>query len=99
MQRIDARLIEWCGYTDEITIPRTHTFNRLCNQYNKLDEIDVDNTISVDKHDNNYILKQFKEAIQQLQHKKHQKINELTIHKINKLYIDMQVDLYTTDNK
>ena len=99
LQRIDARLIEWFEYTDEVSIARTHTFNRFCQQYNQLDNIDVDNTISVNKHDDNYILKQFKEATQQLQHKKHKKVSELIIHKINKLYIDMQVDLYMTDNK
>lgn len=99
LQRIDTNLIEWFTRTNAVYRVRTQTFNQICKSYNQLDNIDVDNTISVDTHDDSYILRQFEEATQQLQHKKHKKISELTIHQINKLYIDLQVDLYMTDNK
>ena len=99
LQRIDTSLIEWFSRTDNVYPVRTQSFNKVCSLYNQLDSIDVDNTISVKTHDDNYILRQFEEATQQLQHKKHKKISELIIYQINKLYIDLQVDLYMTDNK
>ena len=99
LQRIDTSLIEWFSRTDDVHPVRTQSFNKVCGLYNQLDSINVDNTISVKTHDDNYILRQFEEATQQLQHKKHKKISELIIYQINKLYIDLQVDLYMTDNK
>lgn len=99
LQRIDARLIDWFNITQEVHKVRTKSFLKVCAQYNKLDSIDIDSDISVDTHDDAYILLQFEEATKQLQQKKHKKITELTIHNINQLYIQLQVDLYMTDNK
>lgn len=99
LQRIDATLIEWLERTDEVHTVRTQTFTTLFNQYNQLDSIDVDTTISTDTHDDVYILSQFNEAIRQLERKNHKKITELIIHEINKVYINMQIDLYITDDK
>lgn len=99
LQRIDARLIDWFNITQEVHRARTQTFLKACGQYNKLDSIDIDTDISVDTHDDVYILLQFEEATKQLQQKKHKKVTELIIHKINQAYIELQVDLYMTDNK
>ena len=98
-QRIDANLIDWFGITKDVLRRRTDTFVDVCEKYNQLDSLDVDTDISVDTHDDAYILAQFNEAIRQLQQKQHKKVTELTINEINNIYIDIQVDLYMTENK
>lgn len=99
LQRINTRLIDFLTITDEVFPLRTQTFNQLCDMYNQLDSVDVDNSVSTDTHDDTYIRKQFNDATNQLRHKKHDKITELIINEINDLYVGMQIDLYMTDDK
>lgn len=99
LQLIDARLIEWCERTDEVHPVRTQSFINSCKSYKKLDELDVDLVINTHDNDEAYILQQFRIVAEQLKHKKHKKISELTMYEINKLYIELQVDLYMTDKK
>lgn len=92
-----ANFIQWLERTDDITPMRVEAFIRTCENFNKIDEIhyetdlNASNEASVNNHFN-YIKEQLKE-------KKYKKITELTMNKIDKLFIQMQIDLYTTDNK
>lgn len=91
------KFIEWVELTDEVLPIRTQTFLKYCQIYNSLDsleydeDLDVDNSASVSNH--------FQYVKQQLKEKRYKKINELTMNEIDKLFIQMQIDLYTTDNR
>ena len=97
LQRITARFLNWIEMTDTISTFRTQTFLELCQEYCRYDELEYEWLI--EGFDDAYIQQQFKNVADQLRHKKHKKISELTMHQINQLYIQLQVDLYITDNK
>ena len=83
--------------TEDVNPMRKHTFIRLIKTYQQFDDLDVD--LELSNRDDEYILRQFREADKQLRQKKHKKITELVIHEINQLYIQLQIDLYITDDK
>lgn len=99
LHRIDASIIEWLTMTDYISSTRIRTFNKICYLYNNIDSLNADMNINSSDYDDTYVLQQFNDVAKQLQHKNHKKIEELIIHKINDIYIRMQIDLYMTDNK
>ena len=85
--------------TNDISSTRIQTFNKICHLYNNIDSLSADMNINSSDYDDTYILQQFNDVVKQLQHKNHKKVEELIIHKINDIYIKMQIDLYMTDNK
>ena len=97
LQSIGISLANWCAMTEDANPTRTHTFIRLIKAYQQFDDLDVD--LELSNRDDEYILRQFREADKQLRQKKHKKITELVIHEINQLYIQLQIDLYMTDDK
>lgn len=100
IHRINLSLIEWFERTDEVHRIRTESFNKVCKKYNILfGGIDVDNTISTKDNDEAYILKQFRDAARQLKEMKTKKISEATIYELDKIFVQLQIDLYSTDGK
>lgn len=97
LQRFGIRLINWIELTDEVHKVRTKSFIKACNNYRIYDSLEYDRELEY--KDDIYIQQQFKDVANQLKHKNHNKITEATIEKINQLYIQLQVDLYITDNK
>lgn len=97
LQRFDVRLINWIELTDEVHKVRTKSFVEACDNYCIYDSLEYDRELEY--KDDIYIQQQFKDVANQLKHKNHNKITEATIEKINQLYIQLQVDLYITDNK
>ena len=97
LQRFGIRLINWIELTDEVHKVRTKTFVDACDDYHIYDSLEYDRELEY--KDDIYIQQQFKDVANQLKHKNHNKITEATIEKINQLYIQLQVDLYITDNK
>ena len=90
-------MIEWIERTDEVTSIRTQSFLKQCEKFNKLDELDYSKDL--DTENIGSVSNQFNYVKQQLKGKKYNKISELIINEIDKLFIQMQIDLYTTDNK
>ena len=97
LQRFCIRLINWIELTNEVHKIRTQSFVEACTNYRIYDLLEYDKELEY--KDDVYIQQQFKDVANQLKHKKHNKIPEATIEKINRLYIQLQVDLYITDNK
>lgn len=65
-------------------------------EFNKVDQLDVD----VSDVKGEVLMKnKLNEVRQELKGKNYKKITEATINKIDKLFIQMQLDLYMTDNK
>lgn len=100
IHRINLSLIEWFERTDEVHRIRTESFNKICTNYNALfGGIDVDNTINTKDNDEAYILKQFRDAAQQLKEMKTKKVSEAIIYELDKIFVQLQIDLYSTDGK
>ena len=97
LQRITANFLNWIELTDTISTARTQTFLKLCQEYRLYDKLEYEWLL--EGFDDAYIQQQFKNVADQLRHKKHEKISELTMYQINQLYIQLQVDLYMTDHK
>ena len=97
LQRITANFLNWIELTDTISTARTQTFLKLCQEYRLYDKLEYEWLL--EDFDDAYIQQQFKNVADQLRHKKHEKISELTMYQINQLYIQLQVDLYMTDHK
>ena len=92
-----ANFIKWIELTDDISPMRTKTFIKTCEIFNKVDKIEYN--VDLDFNNAASIHNQFNYVKEQLKEKKYKKINELTMNEIDKLFIQMQIDLYMTDNK
>lgn len=97
MLMIKTSLIEWIKRTDEVMPIRTQTFLKQCENFNKLDELDYDEDL--DLQNESAIINQFHHVRRQLEDKKYKKVTELAMNRIDKTFIQMQIDLYTTDDK
>ena len=87
--------IEWIDQTDEISSDRAQIFFKQCEIYNKIDSLNYDDITDNVANINN----RFQNIKQQLKEKKYKKVTELTMNQIDKIFIQMQIDLYTTDDK
>ena len=94
---IKTNLIEWIEKTDEIDEIKMLTFLQQCEYFNKIDKLDYNKNLSVENIGS--INNQMNYVKQQLKEKKYNKISELVINEIDKLFIQTQIDLYITDDK
>ena len=90
-------LLEWIKQIDEIDEKTVKTFLQQCEFFNKIDKLDYNKDLSAENIGN--INNQINHVKQQLKEKKYNKTSELIISEIDKLFIQMQIDLYTTDDK